>query len=111
MTEVTAALCAGHFDSTHAERRVLVLGDLGLIQSLIKGWPSASGVKLGFAREENLIATRAPIDSVSFVIPILACEGSFCTFLSQNVKLLGSKNAPPLLLILRKLIRRMLVHA
>jgi hypothetical protein len=103
MAEVTAALSAGDFDSTHSVGVVFVLFDFGFIDSFVEARPSASGVEFGVAIEEFFVTAGAPVDSLFVVIPIFACEGSFRAFFSKDGELHGGEDPSPFVFVLREL--------
>jgi hypothetical protein len=97
MTQVAAAFSANHFGSNHSVRAIFDQLDRVIFLRLIKTWPTAVSVELGFALEEFGSAAFARERSEPVLVEQFACVSTLGALFAQNVKLELGKFFTPLL--------------
>src|SRR5579871_3089444 len=95
MAEVPATAGAGDLDAPHAEARVEMLGDFGLVHRLVEAGPAAVGVELLVRGEELLAAPRANVNARLLVVGELAGERPLGPLLAQDPVLLRREHILP----------------
>src|SRR5271166_1001873 len=89
VTEMGAADRADDFGPPHEEAVVGAGRNASRRDRLPEARPSGAGFKFGLGAEQRISIERANIAAVAMLIPILAGEGSFGSFLPAHLVLLG----------------------
>ena len=96
MAEVRAAVTAHDFSAMHAVARIILRGDVLLVDGFVETGPAGTGIKFCIRIEQLVAACGTFVHAGLFALVVLACEGAFRAFQSANLILLGCQFLLPL---------------
>src|SRR5262245_12305489 len=68
MTQMTVAALAADLNAVHAMAPVLKVADVGVVEGLVKAWPTRAGFELVVGLEQRQPAQPACVDAHLFIV-------------------------------------------
>ena len=100
MAQMAAAVGAGDLGADHAVTVIDGFVDGAAQDGLVKARPAATGIELGFRREEGCPAAHAAVSAIGGFCIVFTAEGVFGSFLPADGILLRCQSFAPEFFIL-----------